>query len=165
MSWKRANVQERMRTFVADLEVVGYALDIGSGDGIFTKLLLEKNIITYQIDSTRHSQLVSQYILGDVRKLPIRPKSCELLFCGQVLHYIESVSLYQTLDKLLNKLILGGKLAIVEYLISRSYSWIPYPIHKQTLEEFAALKEGFSIEIKKDHDNTRPKFRALISKN
>ena len=174
MSWKRPNVETRMFPLV-DIILNGnrrgdYWLDIGSGDGVFAKLLSEivRESTVIQTDVKKFGRVTELDFFATLERLPVRKRTLSGIICAQVLHYFPPNKLPGIIDQLTAKLKLGGSLLIVEYKTNHSHSWIPFPI---SLEQIKSIKQEHTFTMwsitksKTIQDGNRPKFSVLIKKH
>ncbi|MHA2099759.1 MAG: methyltransferase domain-containing protein [Candidatus Kariarchaeaceae archaeon] len=170
MSWKRANPEKRLQPLVSIVSKNGSSgiwLDIGTGDGLFSKLLstILPNVTIIRSDISKHADYGNLGLKSYLQSLGIRENSLSGIICSQVLHYIETKNHSNIIDHLNSLLTESGSLLLIEYKINKSYSWIPYPVHINTLMKHA--KDSIlwhyvaSTEIR---DGDRPKFSVLLKK-
>jgi trans-aconitate methyltransferase len=119
-------------------------VDLGAGKGLFTKalasLLLPKiKIIAVDRDrSALHSielpNTVSlETVVGDYTALENLPQQINGVLMTNSLHYISNHS--EFLKKLKSKLTSDGRIILVEYDLSASNQWVPFPISKKKLKD------------------------------
>ena len=168
MSWKRPNVKERMGRLLESLpaEGDGYWIDIGTGDGLFTHLLINKinNGKVIQTDLINYSIISQLHFKADLSDLPLRKKSLDGMVCAQVLHYINFDKIFLVLNDLLQKIKLNGHLLIIEYVYGSKYSWIPYPITEKLIQEYVSQNRTLVSEKStiRDGDRSKPKYATLL---
>ncbi|MDW3646426.1 MAG: class I SAM-dependent methyltransferase [Bacteroidia bacterium] len=135
---------------ISDLEIKGdnpqFWLDLGAGEGTFTKALahvLPENSEILAIDQSASSlrnipaKLASTHIktqAGDFSQIPDGLAQLDGIMMANAIHYVQDkASFLQTwIDKF------EASFLIIEYDTDRSNSWVPYPIKPQALEELFA---------------------------
>jgi len=165
MSWKRPAVEQRMAVFLEDLPstISGNILDMGTGDGVFTRLLKTRypNNFLLQMDIQHYRRQGNEFYQGAIQAPPHRLQSLSLIVCAQVLHYLGPTQQKQAISALLSVLEPQGRLVIIEYINQTSRPWLPFPLLVDDLEDM-----GFSPFIRRiiyDQDKWRPKYAAYLS--
>ena len=170
MSWKRTNLEERMRPLLSILDKnksSGLWIDIGSGDGLFAQMIgkLRSHTTVIRCDISKNANYGLLGIQMYVEKLGIRPRSLNGILCSQVLHYLDYREQKIVLSDLSQYLAHDGELLIIEYELNRGYSWIPFPISQTNLIEYAKASNLWDfITTKSIKDGNRPKYSLLLKK-
>lgn len=129
--------------------------DLGAGKGLFTQALsslLNKDSIIHAIDKDEKSLHYGdssthtiQKLKGDFETTSIVPDSLDGILMANSLHFIKNQT--SLLAGLRKKLIENGKLIIVEYDLTKSSPWVPYPIPFNAVKKLA-LSAGFETVTK-----------------
>jgi ubiquinone/menaquinone biosynthesis C-methylase UbiE len=170
LSWKRANPEHRLRPLleiIPSSKTLEIWLDLGAGDGLFSKLLTTSNSnrTVIKSDISKHAEYSDLALKSYVQGPPIRLNSISGILCSQVLHYFPSQNQMLVLGHLSKFLSHGGFLVIIEYEISRAYSWIPYPIQlKNLISQVETLLPMKYIDSKRIRDGNRPKYSVCFKK-
>jgi hypothetical protein len=159
---------DRMAVLLRDLEDLnGYWLDIGTGDGIFTRLLQRDHPIAMPIQMDKH-QYTNQTLLGFlgiIEQLPIRPNSVNGMICAQVLHYTPKSDQFSVLERISLSLVKTGKMIIIAYVRGEKYPWVPHHISEQDIQKYCNEIDDIQLQqIIYDDDRSRPKYAAYIVK-
>ena len=124
----------------------GTWLDLGAGSGIFTLALadlLPSPSTIYAIDKDQSVLNISYQkssnkiisVQSDFEKLPELPKLDGILMAN-ALHYVKDPIPF--LQNLLTNLRLEGAFVLIEYDISESNPWVPYPITFQKWQSISS---------------------------
>lgn len=170
MSWKRTNPEKRLRPLLSILDKTKTStlwMDIGSGDGLFSRILeeiLPKSTVI-QCDITDYASYGQLGIRSYIQKLGIRPKSLNGIICSQVFHYLDYSQQEKVLNELNKYLVNNGVLLIIEYKLNRSYSWIPFPLSKEDVMRYVEASNIWDFMTSKSiNDGNRPKYSLLLQK-
>jgi phospholipid N-methyltransferase len=159
---------DRMAVLLRMIEQpTGYWLDIGTGDGVFTKILRRDHstIIPVQMDKQKFIPQSDLCFLGRLEQLPIRSASIDGMICAQVLHFVPKNQQYGVLQQLANYLIPDGELILIAYVHGKSYPWVPYHFSETDIRSFAEKSPILSlVDIFYDDDTRRPKFAVHLKK-
>ncbi|MCE7734998.1 MAG: class I SAM-dependent methyltransferase [Candidatus Heimdallarchaeota archaeon] len=170
MSWKRTNPEGRLQPLLSILDKSESSelwIDIGSGDGLFSRILenIFPQITVIQCDITDYANYGQLGIRSFIQQLGIRPKSVNGILCSQVIHYLDYSQQEKVLNELNRYLVQDGVLLIIEYTLKRSYSWIPFPLSQVDVMRYAESSNIWEfIASKSISDGNRPKHSSLLRK-
>lgn len=170
MSWKRPKPEERLKSLLSILdisELPSLWIDVGSGDGLFSKMIekILPQTTVIQCDISLNASYGLLGIRSYIEKLGIRPRSVNGILCSQILHYLDYSQQKTVLNDLTQYLSHHGVLLIIEYEINRSYSWIPFPVTQMDLIKYAEVSNLWNFKTTKSiSDSNRPKYSLLLQK-
>ncbi|MEO0557923.1 MAG: class I SAM-dependent methyltransferase [Bacteroidota bacterium] len=133
----------------------GTWLDLGAGDGLFTRALarrLGEGGMVIAIDQKARALRgiptsdggSIRTAVGDIRQLDLMsevPEALDGALCANVLHFIPDPK--AVLLELANRLVPGGRVVLIEYNREQGSRWVPYPIPRRQLE---GLFRGSGLE-------------------
>jgi hypothetical protein len=90
----------------------GAVVDLGAGDGRFTRVLAAEGVRAIRLDRRREAG--ETQLVGDVWRPPLRPGSCAVLTAANLLRHLWNRDLNALLDSWLACLHPGGSLWILE---------------------------------------------------
>ncbi|MHA2168947.1 MAG: methyltransferase domain-containing protein [Candidatus Kariarchaeaceae archaeon] len=172
MTWRRSNAHARFSQLLdilpSSLESKNIWLDIGTGSELFANILTTKfpNVSVLGSDKRLPQNIRFPRVQAYLEFHPFRKHSFAGIICGQVLHFIPSENQVKVINTLSNSLVEKGYIVIIEYEISRSYSWIPYPLALDWLKRKIRAKQLMMklITYKRIQDGHRPKFSVLLQR-
>jgi 2-polyprenyl-3-methyl-5-hydroxy-6-metoxy-1,4-benzoquinol methylase len=141
-----------IRKGVASSESPQHWVDLGAGEGLFTRALgslLVLNSSILAIDSNHSSlqsirwdnrQVTLELLVSDFTKLTLHQKYDGIMM-AHALHYVKDPKTF--LINLKTHLSPAGRLIIVEYERRKANSWVPYPIDFENLKVIGE-QAGFS---------------------
>jgi len=142
----------------------GRVLDLGCGSGYGTALLAGSEAHVVGLDRVlpdRPSRRSGGYfLLGDLRAIPLAPRSFDLVVSFQVIEHLEDPTFY--VDALAELLCPEGLALVTTPNVRMSDDVNPYHVHEYTADEFATClgKRFGEVEMRGIHP-TEPLRRAL----
>lgn len=135
-------------------------LDLGAGDGLFTKALGEllpagSHILAIDKDeralksiSFNNTSCTFELLVSDFTSIPNTLPAHDGVLMANALHYVKDQGAFLVYLKnvLLKK---SGALVLVEYDLEKPNAWVPYPVSKNRLA-LLALQADFALEIFSD---------------
>lgn len=128
--------------------------DLGSGTGLFTNALasllkegsiifaIDKDLAALQKIDRLHAAVKIEIIQKDFSKDIIMADPLDGILMANALHYISDPLLF--LKRIKTNLKSGGNFILVEYNLSASNQWVPYPIPYKVLTKLAK-EVGFDL--------------------
>jgi trans-aconitate methyltransferase len=148
--------------------------DLGAGNGLFTHALstmLPEGSTLYAIDTNASrmesirawQQIILKKIQADFVRDTWNTEPLHGVLMANSLHFVKQKEAF--LMKLKERLVLNGRLLIVEYEMEKGNTWVPYPVGFNKLSEII-LHSGFSSikklrEVPSVYDN-RMIYSALV---
>lgn len=130
-------------------------LDLGAGSGLFTRALASTlpsgSVVTAIDKSSSFSPTQSDHKgatrietrLADFTKINMKNLNVHGILMANSLHYVKDQKGF--LAKVLNSLLPGGRLIIVEYDTDRGNAWVPYPLSFISLSDLVNGISGSTI--------------------
>jgi 2-polyprenyl-3-methyl-5-hydroxy-6-metoxy-1,4-benzoquinol methylase len=160
--------------FIISREKQAWA-DLGCGSGTFTKALaaiLPHGSLIYAVDKDKSAiqKIPDHYGNSGIKKIPedftetVLPVELDGILMANSLHYVKNKKAF--LEKIQSNIKDNGCLLIVEYDLSVSNPWIPYPVSFNSLKKLFD-EEKYRIVKLGDHPSIYRKekiYLALIKK-
>jgi ubiquinone/menaquinone biosynthesis C-methylase UbiE len=124
-------------------------LDLGCGDGLFTKalasLLMKGKIFAvdleiHQIKSPKPNDVHIEFVKLDFVRSPLPFAGVDGILMANSLHYVEDKKAF--IEKAKVSLGPGGGFIIIEYDTDRANQWVPYPVTFEKMKNIF-LSTGF----------------------